>query len=282
MPEGRILIVEDDVELAVRLKDYFQARGYEVLIAHLGQEALSLARLWTPEIIIQDIRLPDMDGFEVARRLAESPRTRAVGIFFLTQLGDRESKLQGLKLGAVGYMAKPFDLDELELRVRNAIKALRRPRPLNPITGLFNRETLAIELSSLLQEGKWAAFRVLLDGIEEFMDYYGFVTADDLLRAVALVLKNLLAQTRAEGLAGHLGEADFLFLCPVEKAEEIESKLKETLARTIAAFYPAKEIAGERRPTITIKLGKAIIEEGKISLLEEVERATTPLESIDV
>ncbi|MEM2249516.1 MAG: response regulator [Candidatus Bathyarchaeia archaeon] len=282
MAEGKILVVEDDAELAERLKAYFQARGYEVRIASSGKETLSLVRFWVPEIVIQDIRLPDMDGFEVARRLAENPRTKSVGIFFLTQLGDRESKLKGLEIGAVDYIAKPFDLDELELRVRNAIKALRRPRPLNPVTGLLNRETLAVELASWPCQGKWTAFRILVEGLEEFMDYYGFVAADDLLRAIALVLKNLAAPIQAESLLGHLGESDFLFICPAEKSGEIEGKLKEVLVRTVEAFFPARELAKEQRPVITIKLGKISLGRGKAPLLEEMERTDLLFESVNV
>ena len=280
MPEGRILIVEDDLELAERLRGFFEARGYEVKTTALGQEAINLCRLWIPDVIIQDIRLPDMDGFEVARRLAENPRTKSVGIFFLTQLGDRESKLQGLSLGAVGYMAKPFDLEELELRVRNAIKALQRPRPHNPTTGLLNRETLALEIAPILREGRWTAFRILLEGVEEFKDFYGFLAADDLLRAVALVLKNLLDQVEGEGILGHLGETEFLLLSKAEKGEGIEDRLKEVMIRTIEAFYPAQEISKKQRELLSIKIGKASVEGREGLSIEDLEKATEPLESL--
>jgi len=280
MPEGRILIVEDDLELAERLKGFFEARGYEVKTTALGQEAINLCRRWIPDVVIQDIRLPDMDGFEVVRRLVENPRTKSVGVFFLTQLGDRESKLQGLSLGAVGYMAKPFDLEELELRVRNAIKALQRPRPQNPITGLLNRETLALEVASLLREGRWTAFRILLEGLEEFKDFYGFLAADDLLRAVALVLKNLLDQVEGEGILGHLGETEFLLLSKAEKGEGIEDRLKEVMIRTIEAFYPAQEISKKHRELLSIKIGKASVEGREGLSIEDLEKATEPLESL--
>jgi len=280
MPEGRILIVEDDLELAERLKGFFEARGYEVKTTALGQEAINLCRRWIPDVVIQDIRLPDMDGFEVVRRLVENPRTKSVGVFFLTQLGDRESKLQGLSLGAVGYMAKPFDLEELELRVRNAIKALQRPRPQNPITGLLNRETLALEVASLLREGRWTAFRILLEGLEEFKDFYGFLAADDLLRAVALVLKNLLDQVEGEGILGHLGETEFLLLSKAEKGEGIEDRLKEVMIRTIEAFYPAQEISKKQRELLSIKIGKASVEGREGLSIEDLEKATEPLESL--
>ncbi len=280
MPEGRILIVEDDAELAERLRGFFEARGYEVKTTALGQEAINLCRCWIPDVVIQDIRLPDMDGFEVVRRLAENPRTKSVGIFFLTQLGDRESKLQGLSLGAVGYMAKPFDLEELELRVRNAIKALQRPRPQNPITGLLNRETLALEAASMLREGRWTAFRILLEGIEEFRDVYGFLAADDLLRAVALVLKNLLDQAGGEGILGHLRETEFLLLSKADKEEGIENRLKEVMVRTIEAFYPAQEISKKKKELLSIKIGKASIEGREGFSLEDLEKATEPLESL--
>jgi len=280
MPEGRILIVEDDVELAERLKAFFEARGYEVKTAALGQEAVALCRRWIPDIVIQDIRLPDMDGFEVARSLAQSPRTKSTGIFFLTQLGDRESKLQGLSLGAIDYVAKPFDLEELELKVKNAIKALRRPRPQNPVTGLLNRETLALEIASMLREGNWVAFRISLEGIEEFRDIYGFLAADDLLRAVALVLKNLLAQVGGEGIIGHIRENEFLLLSKPEKGEEVENRLREAVIRTIEAFYPAQEIGRKRRELLSVKFGKASIEGREGLSIEELEKATEPLVSL--
>ena len=280
MPEGRILIVEDDVELAERLRDFFEARGYEVKTAALGQEAITLCRRWIPDIVIQDIRLPDMDGFEVARNLAQSPRTKSAGIFFLTQLDNRESKLQGLSLGAIDYVAKPFDLEELELKVRNAVKALRRPRPQNPITGLLNRETLALEMAPMLRKGSWTAFRISLEGIEEFRDVYGFLAADDLLRAVALVLKNLLAQIGGEGILGHLRENEFLLLSQAEKVEEVENKLREAVIRTIEAFYPAQEISGKHTELLSVKFGKASIEGREGLSIEDLEKATEPLVSL--
>jgi len=293
MAEGKILIVEDDAEVADRLQAYFRAGGYEVKVTPFGMEALEICRHWVPEVIIQDIRLPDIDGYEVVRRLQESVRTKQIGVVFLTELGSRADRLRGLQLGAVDYITKPYDIEELSLKVKNAIKALRRPQPFDPVTNLLRRDAFACEVLSLIETGEWAALRILLRGIEKFRDFYGFVAGDDLLRAVSLVLNNALnLYEGARGIAGLLGEGDFLLLVPADKVDEIETYLKNKLGRTVGYFFPTGEFASlptdrQAPPVIEVKMGKAPVkggiyrspEEAK-SLLRDIEKATEPLETV--
>lgn len=287
MAEGRILIVEDDVELAETLGDYFESRGYEVKVTHLGEEAVSICRDWVPEIVIQDIRLPDIDGYEVVRHLQQNVRTRQVGVVFLTELTNRDYRLRGLKLGAVDYITKPFDLEELGLRVSNAIKALQRPRPFDPITNLLRREALKDELFSTIKKGRWVALRIVLQGIEDFRDFYGFVAGDDLLRAVALVINNTLNRhTSGRKITGLLGEADFLLVIPSREADRIEATLRERIGKTVSFFFPAGEFARlpaeEGSPIIKVKMGKALLDQQVHRSLKDIEKATEPLELVSV
>jgi DNA-binding response OmpR family regulator len=117
----QILIVEDDLDLAEMLNAYFRVQNYEVLTAAWGEEALKISREQTLQLIMLDIRLPDIDGYEICRQLRTQRRTQDVPIIFLTEKRDRVDKLQGLELGVVDYITKPFDIQELRLRVRNAI-----------------------------------------------------------------------------------------------------------------------------------------------------------------
>jgi len=126
MSKARLLIVEDDFDISNMLRIYFSGQEYDVDIAPRGSDALEKTRQQLPHLIVLDIMLPDIDGYEVCRRLRTQPRTRHIPVIFLTQKDERSDKLQGLELGADDYITKPFDIEELKLRVQNAIARAER------------------------------------------------------------------------------------------------------------------------------------------------------------
>ena len=121
-----ILIVEDDLDVADMLNAYFRIQGYEVLTVNFGADGLRAAETSRPDIIILDIRLPDIDGFEVAKQLRANRNTREVPILFLTEKRERKDRLHGLEIGGDDYITKPFDIQELRLRVRNSLSRAGR------------------------------------------------------------------------------------------------------------------------------------------------------------
>ena len=139
MPDknASFLIVEDDLDIAEMLNAYFRVQGYEVRTASWGEEALRSAQSSHPDLVILDIRLPDIDSFEVARRLRANRRTQDIPILFLTEKREREDRLKGLELNAEDYITKPFDIQELRLRVRNALRRNTQGTLTNTITGLL-------------------------------------------------------------------------------------------------------------------------------------------------
>jgi DNA-binding response OmpR family regulator len=181
----QILIVEDDLDLSEMLNAYFRVQNYEVHTAAWGEEALRIAKDQALELVVLDIRLPDIDGYEVCRRLRMQRQTQETPIIFLTEKRDRVDKLQGLELGVVDYITKPFDIQELRLRVRNAISRATRTAMVNPVTDLPEAGTVEDKLNSLmLSDDKWAILLVSINSLSEFREHYGFVAADDVLRAV--------------------------------------------------------------------------------------------------
>ena len=126
MTKGRILVVEDDIDISNMLRIYFSGQGYEVQVAPRGGDALTMTRKQLPNLIVLDIMLPDMNGYDVCRELRTTTRTSHIPIIFLTQKDERSDKIQGLELGADDYITKPFDIEELKLRVQNAIAAANR------------------------------------------------------------------------------------------------------------------------------------------------------------
>jgi DNA-binding response OmpR family regulator len=113
-----ILVVEDDPNVAQMLDEYFNVQGYHVITTDAGEDAVRTCRANPPHLALLDIHLPDIDGYEVARRLLTHRRTKHIPLIFLTQRRERVDRLQGLGLGAVDYVTKPFDLNDLLERVR--------------------------------------------------------------------------------------------------------------------------------------------------------------------
>src|SRR3990170_2982133 len=155
MAKGRILIVEDDFDISNMLRIYFSGQGYEVNVAPRGGDALTMARQQLPHLIVLDIMLPDLDGYAVCRELRQTTRTSHIPIIFLTQKDERSDRIAGLELGADDYITKPFDIEELKLRVQNAIARSERENLTNPTTGLPSGRLNEEQLRSLMRKPSW-------------------------------------------------------------------------------------------------------------------------------
>jgi DNA-binding NarL/FixJ family response regulator len=116
-----LLVVEDDPAIALALVDHFEAEGYGVVHALTGEDALTLLQRYHPHLVLADITLPHMDGYELVRKLRKLPAYRLLPIIFLTARGQIEDRVRGYQLGCDVYVAKPFDLVELSAIVRNLL-----------------------------------------------------------------------------------------------------------------------------------------------------------------
>ena len=155
MSNGRILVVEDDFDISNMLRIYFDSQGYDVIVAPRGGDALELCRRKLPNIVVLDIQLPDIDGYEVCRQLRNNLRTSHIPIIFLTQRDERSDKISGLELGADDYVTKPFDIEELKLRVQSALRRATYESMTSPTTGLPSGKLIEEQLKSLMREKGW-------------------------------------------------------------------------------------------------------------------------------
>lgn len=241
--KAQILIVEDDLDLSDMLNAYFRVQGYEVLTAAWGEEAVKISREKTPDLVVLDIRLPDIDGYEVCRRLRTNRRTHDLPVIFLTEKRDRVDKLQGLELGVVDYITKPFDIQELRLRVRNSLRRVSQQALVNPVTNLPEVALLNERLRELLQ-GKtlWVLIYVGIIGLDSFRDTYGFVASDDVLRGVTLMMNNGLRELGTEGdLIAHLDTHSFVVVTDAEHAAAIRERIEGRVRRSMDLFHPTGE-----------------------------------------
>lgn len=249
-----ILIVEDQANTAEMLTSYFKAQGYNVTAVNWGNDALIFVEKTVPDLIMLDIRLPDIDGYEVCRRLRAQRRTKHVPIIFLTERRERGDRLTGLELGAVDYITKPFDVQELRLRVRNVLRRSGMERLSHPITGLPTASLADERLHEVMTGTDWAVLSVGLRGLRQFAEAYGFVARDDVVRAVGLMLTHVASESGvADAFVGHLDDIDFFVIVAPDKVEKVQQALAVRLDEAMAFFYPRADWeASQKDPSVDL------------------------------
>jgi PleD family two-component response regulator len=238
MGKARLLIVEDDHDISNMLKIYFTGLGYDVDAAIRGGEALEKTKHVLPHLIVLDIMLPDIDGYEVCRTLRTNTRTSHIPVIFLTQKDERSDRLQGLELGADDYITKPFDIEELKLRVQGAIRRSERESLTDPRSGLPAGRLIEEQLRRIIRETGWAYMDIRINDFDAFRDVYGFVASDDVLRFAAMVLGEVLDELGASGdFIGHAGGDNFIIITREESANGIRDRLKARFAEEVQTHY---------------------------------------------
>lgn len=238
MGKARLLIVEDDRDISSMLQIYFKGQGYEVDVALRGSTALEKTRLNLPNLIILDIMLPDIDGFEVCRILRTHTRTSHVPVIFLTQKDERSDKLAGLELGADDYITKPFDIEELRLRVQRAIMRAEQQSLTDPRSGLPAGKLIEEQLRHIIRQQNWAYMDIRIKHFEPFKETYGFVAGDDVLRFTAMLIGEVLDELgTASDFVGHAGGDSFVIVTADEVASAIRERLKNRFREEVLSHY---------------------------------------------
>jgi DNA-binding response OmpR family regulator len=238
MNKARLLIVEDDNDISNMLRIYFTGLGFEVDTALRGSIALEKTRQNMPHLIVLDIMLPDIDGFEVCRILRTNTRTSHVPIIFLTQKDERSDKLQGLELGADDYITKPFDIEELKLRVQRAISRAEQQSLTDPRSGLPAGRMIEDQLRQVIRRTNWALLDIRIENYAAFKEIYGFVAADDLIRFTAMLTNEVIDDMGTiNDFIGHASENNFLLITTEEASQEIQQRLKARFDDEVLTHY---------------------------------------------
>jgi DNA-binding response OmpR family regulator len=238
MSHPRLLVVEDDFDIANMLNIFFKSQGYEVDIASRGSEALDKTRHVMPHLIVLDIMLPDIDGYEVCRSLRTNVRTSHIPVIFLTQKDERSDKLQGLELGADDYITKPFDIEELKLRVQNAIARSERESLTDPHSGLPSGRLIEDQLRRIIRLKEWALMDIRLSHFETFKEVYGFVAGNDVLRFTAMLLGEVVDEAGSPtDFIGHTGGDNFILITTETASDTIRQRLKNRFSEEVLTHY---------------------------------------------
>jgi PleD family two-component response regulator len=238
MSSARLLIVEDDLDIANMLRIYFTGLGYDVDTAQRGSDALDKTLHNLPNLIILDIMLPDIDGFEVCRLLRTRMRTSHIPIIFLTQKDERSDKLQGLELGADDYITKPFDIEELKLRVQRAISRSEQQSLTDPRSGLPSGRLIEEQLRRIIRHKDWVFMDIRINHYEPFKEVYGFLAADDVLRFTTMLLSELVDKYgNGSDFIGHAGGDNFVLITGEKSADNIRKALIARFSQEVVSLY---------------------------------------------
>ena len=238
MSKGRILVVEDDLDISKMLRLYFDSQGYEVLTVMRGHDALEVCRKKQPNVVVLDIMLPDMDGYDVCRELRSNLRTSHVPVIFLTQKDERSDKIAGLELGADDYITKPFDIEELKLRVQGAMRRAQSTSLTDPVTGLPSSKLIEEQLKKLVMRDDWAILYVVINHMDAFIEVEDIVARDDILRFVAMNLNETVeANGTSNDFIGHTSGNDFLIITVPSVAEAIKAAFTKRFDEGVPTFY---------------------------------------------
>ncbi len=268
MGKARLLVVEDDVDISTMLKIYFSGLGYDVDTAMRGSDALEKTRHALPHLIVLDIMLPDIDGYEVCRTLRTNTRTSHIPVIFLTQKDERSDRLQGLELGADDYITKPFDIEELKLRVQGAIRRSERESLTDPRSGLPAGRLIEEQLRKIIREPGWAFLDMRINNFEPFKDVYGFVAGDDVLRFTGMLIGEVLDELgTSTDFVGHAGGDNFIIVTTDGASNGVRARLKERFAEEVKTHYnfidrqqgfivaPGADGQNEQFPLMTLAIG---------------------------
>jgi len=222
-PRPTVLIV-DDSPTNIGVLNHALAADYRILFATRGQEALDLAATQKPDLILLDITMPDMDGYQVCARLKEAPATRGIPVIFVTARDQARDEEIGLEVGAVDYLTKPIRPTIVRLRVRNHLELkwhrdrLEHLSMMDGLTGIANRRHFDTRFEQDWQRGQSATLPLSLvlidlDHFKLYNDLLGHMAGDDCLRRVSA----LLAETCGDhptALVARYGGEEFACLLP--------------------------------------------------------------------
>mgnify|MGYP000926557871 FL=1 len=197
------ILIVDDTPINIRMLSELLMDEHEILFATNGEDGLKRALHERPDLILLDIMMPGMDGYEVCRRLKDDPVTRDIPVIFVTALGQEADETKGLALGAIDYITKPISAPIIKARVHNHLKLKRyqdmlaSQALLDGLTGIPNRrrfdESLQVEWHRAQRTGGEISLLMIdIDHFKRYNDTYGHLAGDDCLSSVARAMAGVI------------------------------------------------------------------------------------------
>jgi diguanylate cyclase (GGDEF)-like protein len=267
----KILIVDDDPLMRRIVTQSFDRSSYQLLEAESGPSGIQCALEQHPDLILLDVMMPEMDGFEVIRRLRSHPLTQSLPIILLTALGEISEKVHGMQMGADDYMTKPFDPRELRARVQAHLKRSEQYLQSSPLTNLSGNNAIQLAISQRIETREpLAVIYFDLSNFKSYNDRYGWFAGDEIIKRLGNIITNAALESGHQDVfIGHIGGDDFVVVTRPEFAGTIGRQAVQEFDAMIPDFYTPEDRAngyiestdrqGELRRVPIITLGAAVV-----------------------
>lgn len=239
----KVLIADDDLEIQELLKFTFENENFDVVLAGDGEEAINLIKISKPDIVILDVNMPKLTGYEVLEKVRENSATCLIPVIMLTSLSKTKDKITGIKLGADEYLAKPFEPFEIVARAEGLLKRTKVSLSANPLTGLPGNVSIENEIKNRLDKKYIFSIAYIdADNFKAFNDKYGFERGDGMIKLIGTVIQNSIAELgNKDDFLGHLGGEDFILVSSTDKIQAVIEKNIEVFDSLIPCKYDAEE-----------------------------------------
>ena len=267
-----VIVVDDDVDVARFIEVNLRLEGFDVLVAHDGQEALDVISVRVPDLALLDVMMPNIDGVELCRRLRSDPVTASLPVIMLTATSLSADKVVGLTAGADDYIIKPFDTLELIARVQSTLRRNADMRAVSPLTGLPGNHRINEEIAARAAgDQHFAVCHLDLDNFKAFNDRYGWLRGDDVITLLASAMKASAAEVGLpQPFIGHVGGDDFVAICAPDQVDSFTTRCIKVFDEGVTALHDPDDVAAgymaivdrqgnERRfPLVSVSIGVAM------------------------
>jgi diguanylate cyclase (GGDEF)-like protein len=236
--------MDDEPPIREILKFQLENAGFEVACAKDGEEGLTMVQTDPPDLVLLDLMIPHMDGYEVCRRLKGAYGTRHIPVIILTARGELGEKLKGLQNGANDYVTKPFSMPELIMRVKNVLSWSQSQREANPLTGLPGNVSIERELTQRIESGDHFAFIYTdIDNFKAFNDYYGYAKGDEAIKLTAAILTDAVGKRgNIEDFLGHIGGDDFVVMTTPDRSDAVARSVIDLFNQRAPDLFEEEDI----------------------------------------
>ncbi len=280
-----ILVVEDDPRIAGLLQEMLRLEGYEAIVTHTGEDAIHLALRGMPHLIILDLMLPGINGYEVVQALRSHVKTAHIPVIILSALDGTADIVRAFDHQADDYVSKPFKNDELLARIRTQLRRMKE-NLLHPLTGLPGGVQVERAIESLLQQSApWSLLYLDLNNFKAYNDVYGFLSGNRMIQMLAQICVRMVKEMGNEAdFIGHVGGDDFVVATTPDRVEPMCTALIQAFEREQRVLYSEEDlrrgalITTDRQgtpgqyPLVGLAIGVVTNQYRPLASIEEVSR----------
>lgn len=263
----RVMVVDDDQDIRTIVEAIFLQQHYVVKTCASGEEALAEVEEFQPDLIILDVMMPGMDGYQVSKQLKKDFETAHIPIILLTARQELSDLERGVESSIDDYIAKPFNHRELTARAKMVLARSRYQMGCNPLTGLPGNLEIEHRAKEMLRlEEESIIFYLDIDGFKAYNDYYGYAQGDKVIKLLSHILVTIVRKhSSPDDFIGHVGGDDFFVAARGKNAEELaeqfieqfEEKIKDYFTKDVLeqGYYEIRDRTGRLRrypPLLTL------------------------------